>query len=288
MQREIKYTNNRISESTSFVFDHVRIRVDEQITLHRQDTWELSYIIIGSGTRIIGDKIEPFAKGEIVLIPPQIPHCWSFDEVDVDKDNKIENITIIFEHDFLLRIADSFPELKSTVLSISSSKDAFSFVGNTLSKLQQLLLSMIGIGEVERLSTMLRVIQLLSKSDDSKSVGHLSVENKHTKRMQKLLLYIMNNYQKPITLDEVAYQVGLDKSSFCIFFKRMTGKSFVTYLTNYRIEIACQMLEASDMNISEICYASGFRDIPYFNRIFKKTRGCSPSVYKENTLRIGI
>lgn len=280
---EVKYTNNRITGSTSFLFDHVKICVKEQITLHRQDTWELSYIVCGSGTRIIGDKIEAFTKGEVVLIPPQIAHCWSFDEFDVDDDNKIENITIIFEHDFLLRIANSFPEMSESISPIIESKDAVSFGGNTLIKLQSLLQSMVAMGSAERLSLMLQVLQQISESVGSKSIGLLSIENKQTKRMQKLLLYIMNNYQHPITLDEVAYQVGLDRSSFCVFFKKITGESFITYLTKYRLEIACQMLDISDLNISEICYASGFRDIPYFNRVFKKMKGTTPSCYKSKT-----
>lgn len=282
MQQEVKYTNSLVYDSTSFVFDHVKIRVNEQITLHKQDSWELSYIITGSGTRIIGDKIEAFTKGEVVLIPPQIPHCWLFDELDVDQNNKIENITILFEHDFLLRIIDCFPELNNSTQSIIVCKDAVSFVGNTLLKLQSLLESMIGIDPIERLFIMLQILNLLSQSDESKSVGRLSAESKQNKRMRKLFLYVMNNYQHTITLDEVAQLIELDKSSFCVFFKKMTGKSFVTYLTDYRIEIACQMLKIADMNISEICYASGFRDIPYFNRIFKKLKGITPSYYKKS------
>ena len=57
-------------ENTSFTFDDVCLAPGEQIGLHEQATWELSYIIVGSGMRLIGDRTEPFGSGEVVAICP--------------------------------------------------------------------------------------------------------------------------------------------------------------------------------------------------------------------------
>jgi AraC-type DNA-binding domain-containing proteins len=91
----------------------------------------------------------------------------------------------------------------------------------------------------------------------------------------------MNNYQNTITLEEVAGLIDLDKSSFCIFFKKMTGKTFFTYLTEYRIESSCQMIAKTNQTIAEICFASGFNDVPYYNRVFKKIKNISPTEYRK-------
>ena len=55
------------SERRSFTFENVHLAPDEQIGLHQQSTWELSYVIVGSGMRLIGDMTEPFLGGEVVM-----------------------------------------------------------------------------------------------------------------------------------------------------------------------------------------------------------------------------
>ena len=82
-----------------------------------------------------------------------------------------------------------------------------------------------------------------------------------------------------ITLDDVARHVGMNRTSFCIFFKKVSGKTFVTYLNEYRIELACRLLKQQKVSVAEICYQVGFNNVPYFNRVFKKMKGVSPSEY---------
>lgn len=100
------------------------------------------------------------------------------------------------------------------------------------------------------------------------------------KRKQSIYLYVMNNYQHNITLDEASRFAGMEKSAFCVFFKKMTGKSFFTFLTDYRIEASCQMLLKTSKSVAEVCIASGFRDVPYYNRVFKKAKEMTPSEYR--------
>ena len=56
-----------------YTFDHVKLTPDKQITLHSQESWELSHVVTGSGEREIGDTTEPFAPGDLVLIPRAFP-----------------------------------------------------------------------------------------------------------------------------------------------------------------------------------------------------------------------
>ena len=283
MYKKIKYAHNPELENYSFHFDYVRIYRNEQITLHEQKSWELSYVIIGSGQRIIGDTIEPFSRNEIILIPPNIPHCWSFDEPDdgTDERSKIENITITFSDAFLDNCRITFPELDNIINNVLRNKEAISFKGDTLVRLQNLLISMKTESEIEKISSFIKVLALISSSENANAVGKPVIEDKKAKRMQKILLYIMNNYQNTITLEEMANLVDLDKSSFCIFFKKMTGKTFFTYLTEYRIESSCQMITKTNLTIAEICFASGFNDVPYYNRVFKKIKNIKPTEYRK-------
>ena len=280
MKQNLKYYPK--ARTHTFHFDHVHIKWNQQVPLHQQETWELSYIITGSGVRIIGDIVENFSKGEIILIPPNIPHCWSFDESVHDSEGNIENITIVFENDFLESCKNIFPELLNSISELQSNKNAVSFKNELLEQLQTLMASMIHQNNIERLSSFIKLLQLVSYCKEMQVVGRPVSENKKEKKLQEIYLFILNNFQRNITLEEISRSVGMQKSSFCVFFKKMTGKSFFTYLTEFKIESSCQMLLKTKLSVAEICIASGFSDIPYYNRVFKKIKNVPPTQFRKN------
>lgn len=287
MYKNIKYIHLPTFENQSFRFDHVKIYWNEQVTFHEQKTWELSYIITGSGTRKMGDRLEPFQRNEIVLIPPHIPHCWLFEESDYDAEGKIENITLTFSDRFLDNCKLTFNELHPYIQKIQNYKQAISFIGAHLAKLQNILKQMIDQTEIERISSFIQILTLLGNSDHRILAGNRIEEDKQILRLQKIQLYIMNNYQNTITLEEMSQLVNMNKSSFCIFFKKMMGKSLMTYLNEFRVESSCQMIQKTNMTIAEVCYYSGFKDVPYYNRIFKKIKNCTPNEYRKRFFQTG-
>lgn len=279
MKQNLKYYPK--ARTTTFHFDHVHIKWNQQVPLHQQETWELSYIITGSGARIIGDIVENFSKGEVILIPPNIPHCWSFDESVHDSEGKIENITIVFENDFLESCKNLFPEFFNSISELQSNENAVSFKDELLDKLQILMTDMIHQNSIERISSFFKVLELISYCKKMQIVGRPVIENKKEKKLQEIHLFILSNFQRNITLEEISKSVGMQKSSFCVFFKKMTGKSFFTYLAIFRIESSCQMLLKTNLSITEVCFASGFNDIPYYNRVFKKVKNMPPTQFRK-------
>lgn len=103
-------------------------------------------------------------------------------------------------------------------------------------------------------------------------------------KLKRTLAFIRENFDKEITLDEIAVAAGFSTKYFCSFFKSMTGKSPVEYLNSYRVERACRKLLGSDLTITQIAYGSGFNDLSYFIKTFKNLKGCPPSVYRKTVL----
>ena len=91
--------------------------------------------------------------------------------------------------------------------------------------------------------------------------------------------YIRCNIKRNITLEEISLHTGMNRSSFCIYFKKNTGRTLITYINEQRIELACTMLKEKKMNISDICFSCGFSSVPYFNRVFKQIKGTTPGDY---------
>ena len=267
------------SEKHSFTFDSVHLCPNEQIGLHKQSTWELSYIIVGSGMRLIGDRTEPFQSGEIVLIPPEIPHCWYFDSNMTDSCGRIANTTVTFGTNFLDNCSLAFPELGECISQLKDKRDAVKFNREKSVAIASILEEMRDLSAAERVVLMIRLLLLIASADCESIVGKYRKIDKEKNRLNQIQVYMVCNARREISLDDVARHVGMNRASFCVFFKKATGKTFVNYLNEYRIELACQLLEQKKMAVSEICYQVGFNNVPYFNRVFKKEKGVAPTEY---------
>jgi len=101
---------------------------------------------------------------------------------------------------------------------------------------------------------------------------------------QKAILYMKQNIEKPVRLNEIAEQFRLSVSHFCRLFKQRTRYAPMDYFIQLKMQYACQLIDHSNMQISEVSRELGYEDAFYFSRIFKKTIGMSPLVYKRKNL----
>lgn len=96
----------------------------------------------------------------------------------------------------------------------------------------------------------------------------------------KAMQYIREKYNEDITLEEVASFVLVSPYYFSKLFKEFTGKNYVDYITEYRVQKAKEMIKKGELSIKEICFEVGYNDPNYFSRVFKKVEGVTPSEYK--------
>ena len=84
-----------------------------------------------------------------------------------------------------------------------------------------------------------------------------------------------------LTTGEVAAYVGYSVSYFSALFKRTTGQSPIGYFNRLKIEVACQMLATTDIQVNQLCFKVGIQDPYYFSRLFRRLTGISPQGYRE-------
>jgi AraC-type DNA-binding domain-containing proteins len=264
----------------SFSYNDVHIAPKNQIDLHQQSTWELSYVSLGSGMRAIGDKTEMFNSGDVVLIPPEIPHCWSFNDSETDINGHITNITVTFDDIFLNKCASTFPEISAVIMKIRENVDAVKFDKRKADVIISILNGMKKENNAEKLASLIRLLSVLSDDKDIYIVGHNNKMDAREYQLNLIKTYVLCNFYRSITIDDVARNVNMNRTSFCRFFKHNIGMSFVNYLNEYRISKACELLKKSDLNISQVCYKTGFNDIPYFCRVFRRIKCMTPSKYR--------
>lgn len=275
-------------ESNAFLYDDVRISPELQIGMHSHSRWELSYVEYGSGTRTIGELTEKFTAEEIILIPPDIPHVWRFKPGVTDARGNIANISVFFNSGILSAMLSIFPEIKESLARLQSLQQAVSYVGETHRKIQRLLLAMRGMTPEKRLPKMIEL--LIAASDTAAGIyaGRNNILTHGELRLEKVRIYCACNYSRPVTLDEMSRYVGMNKSAFCTFMRHNAGMTFSDYLNNMRLERACDKLTHTDLGIAEIATDCGFQNVTYFNRLFRKKYGCTPTYFRaptDNTLK---
>jgi transcriptional regulator GlxA family with amidase domain len=112
------------------------------------------------------------------------------------------------------------------------------------------------------------------------SVPNLNQQHQDDK-IQKAQNYLHKHFNKPITADDLAQQLGMSSRNFVRRFKRATGETPLTYLHTLRINCARQLLETDFKTVQEVCYEVGYEDMPFFRNIFKRYTGLSPREYRQ-------
>lgn len=268
-------------KKSSFIFDDVCLSPKWQIGRNSHSTWELDYIINGSGTRSIGNLSELIAEKEIILIPPGIPHIWTFKEQVGDENCEVSNLSVFFKSSLLENISGLFPEMTESVNRLLSYHDAISFLDDDHDKIERLLLSMQGSTPEERFPKMIELIIVLSNSIKHRFVGSGKDQSTTEKKFEKIRVFLKCNYNRAITLNEIADYMDMNKSSLCTFMRKHTGMTITEYLNEIRLSVAGEYLLNIDETISSIAYNVGFSDITYFNRLFRRKYGLTPSQYRK-------
>lgn len=268
----------------AMTYDHVLLSPAEQIGLHHQSSWEMSYIIKGTGKRIIGDTREDFLEGEIVLIVPEMPHQWIFDKGDTDCNGNIENITVTFPADFLKQLASIFPEYEQMAKWFGDLRTSIKFAKSDADSISILLRQMEFEQPHERINTLLSLLSDIYRNRRFTLAGSFPSNDSAADRVKKINVWLTCNFQHEVSIDSLAKYIGMNRSALCTFYKRNTGETIFNHLMTLRVEAAKHILQTEDTSIAQCCFKSGFNDIPHFNRTFKRLTGVTPSEYRKGNI----
>lgn len=267
----------------AFDYDDVCVPPIRQIGMHSHRCWELSLVTCGAGRRTVGDTTEPFAEGEIVLVPPGMTHQWLFDPGVTDAGGNISNISVFFDSAVPDGLGALLPEMEAAAAALGSLTDAIIYAGGTCARLRELLHAMRGLTPRARLPLMLDLLMTLADTAGCRAVGHDRHLTNAERRFEKVRVYCACNYARSVSLGEMAAHLGMNKSAFCAFMRRHAGTTWSDYLNSVRLDRAAERLTATRDRISAIAYDTGFSNVTYFNRLFRAAHGCSPSEYRKRT-----
>lgn len=268
---------------------HIR----KDVQTHFEDKWhyhdmlELVVILKGSGKRYIGDSIETFSKGDVILVGDKLPHVWrSNPEKNTSNKMKSSAIIIQFSSNFL---GSQFLDLSESVNLKSLFKKAemgVSFQNETRKKLIEKITNLLEMEGMERLLFFLDILHLASKTTEYKLLASpLFKESifKSDLKINRVFEFVMDNFSNPITLNEAAEVASMNKTAFCRYFKKSTKKTFSSFLNEIRIGYACKLIREDKYTITEAAYLSGYNSPSHFNKQFRLIKKVSPSEFHQNS-----
>lgn len=253
---------------------------------HYHPELELHYVIKGEGVRLIGDHVSHFSAGELLLLGENLPHTWHCQEdyfVDNAK-NYVEAIVLHFRPSCLGGDFLGLPEARALLKLFERAKRGMKIFGSTKNRLINLMQQTVEAQELSKIILLLQILETLANTNDYDPISDAVMALKHNEgemaRMNKIYNYTLTNYDKTITLKDIASISNLTATSFCRYFKLMTDKTYADFLTEVRINNACKLLTENVMQIEEICYACGFNNLSNFYRHFKRLKKRTPKEFR--------
>lgn len=280
---EIVYENIFVPHRHSFITRKLQMDPNSH-KIHSHKNFELNYITSGSGKRIVGNRISAYSKGDLVLLGPEIPHCW--DVLEYDKDVPPECIVTHFYENIIGSDFFKIPELENVVDLLKSSGNGILFKGKNSEKVGLVLRKMVNLKGLDLYIELLNVFNLLLQIDDREDLAYPSslqgVHLKDQKQINKIYEYVFKNIRTGISLKEAASLVFMEPGSFCRYFRKKTNKTFMDYVKSVRIGIAAKLLAETDKQITQICYECGYNNLANFNHYFKTIMQKTPSEYRKD------
>ena len=253
---------------------------------HYHPEIELVYINGGTGKRQIGSHVSCYNGGDLILIGSNLPHCGFTDKFT---GNKSETV-IQMKEDFLGEEFFAVPEMKSILAMFDIAKSGIAFYGETKDKVGAKMEALEEQSGFERLLTILSILHDLSLSKEMKILNaegfSMETEIKDNDRINLIFNYVKSNFKEEIPLKTIADLSSMTVPSFCRYFKKITNKTFVQFVNEYRLVHASKLLAEQPMSITDVCFDSGFNNFSHFNKSFKAFTGQSPSEYRNQLKKV--
>ena len=258
-------------------------KLNEVFYWHFHPEIELVYVEADKGIRHIGDHISTYEGCDLALIGSYIPHL----NFDYGVKATVETVVIQFPETYFEAGLVRIPELQKVVDLMERAKTGIAFTGETKRIAGVLLKKLQYMDRFHQFMELMSIFQFLAISDEYEDLEVRPISSqtilKQQERMHRIHQFVEMNFQKPIDTQQIADEVNLTLPAFCRYFKKATKLSYTDFVNQYRVQYAKKLL-IQDKNVTETCFECGFESLSYFNRIFKKFAGESPSEFRKRRL----
>lgn len=268
-------------ESNSFKAEH-QLREKFDSPWHYHSEYELTLILSGNGVRYVGNHFEDFCEHDLVLVGPNLPHCWT---TLGPQSTYSSAIVIQWREDFLGKDWINCKEFEIFKRLFKLSQKGVKFDECVALKLKEKFINLHSLQPLNKLTCLLEILQELTYTTHfhtlcdqnfKQNLNHIDNE-----RLKTVFQFVDNHFSEKVTLKELSAKVCMTEESFSRFFSKVMNKPFFFFLNEYRINMACKLLLETEMSVASICYEIGYESFPFFHRQFKKFKNCTPQKFRK-------
>jgi AraC-like DNA-binding protein len=270
--------------SNSFLVREFKAKIFDA-PFHFHPEFELTLILSGNGSRLVGNHIEDYTAGDLVLIGSNVPHCWKSDTTS-KKNIKSHSIVIHFTETCFGEDFFTKPEMNRIKKLLLKSGAGIKFTIEMHDAIIEEIREIVTVTDpFKKMLLLLQILQSLAETRKSKLLDTNSQMASYSasdmERLNKVYDYLAANYQERIKLNEVASLINMAPNAFCKYFKRVSRRTLIETVLQYRINYAISQLAHTNLPVADICYDSGFGNLSHFNKIFKDKMKLSPLQYRK-------
>ncbi|WP_458070841.1 AraC family transcriptional regulator [Rhodanobacter sp. BL-MT-08] len=250
---------------------------------HHHPEYEIQLITSTTGSYFVGDYIGNFEPGNLVMTGINLPHNWVS---NVRQDDRIDERCIVlqFTADFADRAIGVFPEFRKVQLLLKASNRGLLFPAKTGTAAEPIMREMLSAQGLRRVALFFSLLDLLEQNAEPVKLAsanyRVKTEQYQDSRIPYLLSHIKNNLSRELRETDLAEMAGQSASAFSRYFRRHVGVTFVQYVNQLRINLACQLLITEELSITDICYRVGFNNLSNFHRQFFVQKFMPPSRWR--------
>lgn len=244
--------------------------------------WTLIYVRAGIGMYILDGELRALNEGDIILFPPVLEYSFSSADLGDEYNINIDAVVLRFDQAWLDTLLSVFHGLGEVLLKVREIRSAMYVSGLKWLSVSSLMNDLRSCEPARQARVMLDLLECLSTGKDMIPITRTVVPDESSaEKVKKIERFIDCNIYRKISLDEISSYLNMNRTYFCLFFKKKFGTGLTEYINERRINKASAMLAGTGKPIGDIAVECGFKTVNYFNRIFRNVKGLTPGEYRK-------
>ncbi len=251
---------------------------------HYHPEIELTAVLESRGQRLVGDHLDDFAPGDVVLIGSGVPHQYFR-----STGRRARAVVLQFGPALAERVCMDVPEMAGVWRLLGRAGRGLHLAGPARVKIAAGLGKLQDLSGGNRFAAFIALLVAMAEASGWRELASRSWVSDEKSgpssgwRIAKAGAWIERHFLEPLTQAGAARQVHMSPQAFSRFFRRHTGRTFQRFVNELRIGHACRLLMETDLTVSEVALESGYSNLSNFNRRFRELRGLAPRKFRRST-----
>jgi AraC-like DNA-binding protein len=274
-----------LAEDASWAMFNWRREPEIPFEWHHHPEFELTLTLNSRGQRYVGDHIDGYDDGDLVLLGPNLPHTWS-SSTKLEPFQPHVALVMQFRPEWADQLTGVLTELKPVRDLLARANRGIKFSHTMTQQVRPIIEAIWLQSPDQRLLGLLQILTTLATDRkyqllSSPNLTQATPSSADRPRIDRVLEFIHVRYQQPIRVDDLAEIACLSPSGFHRLFRRHTRLTLGEYVAHLRIGQACTLLTNSEQPIAFIADAVGYASLANFNRQFKAIKSINPRAFRQ-------